>query len=132
MQQRVFRASSLGRSISAALDSLDALRAGLEAVRAELERQRLLPPTERTLQRTIVLLNEAAGADRTVVLATRRLAVELARDGQVPAPVRASVRTLRRWALGRLASSDLHYFYPELDEREGARFVQAFVAAARA
>lgn len=130
--RRAFRTSSTGRCVSAVLESLGALGGSLEIVRLELERQRSAPPTERTLLRTIGLLNEAAVADRAVVLAARRLAAELGRAEEVPTPQRASVRTLRRWTVARLASPDLPFFYAELHEPEGQRFVEAFVAAGRA
>jgi hypothetical protein len=128
-QCRVFSRQALRPRIAALVDRLEALRDRLGTVQSELERQRGLPPTERTLRRRIGLLNNAAAADRAVVLAARVLAADLMRverGAKAHAPT-----TLQRWLAARLGSSDLPFFYAELDELEGRRFVESFVASAR-
>lgn len=122
------RRASLRESLSALLAELEGLRAALDGLEQDLRRQQGLLPTERTLRRTVALLNEAARADRRVVFATRRLTAAVA-AGNVPSERFA---TLRRWAAARLASSDLPFFYSELDEGESKLAVESFVAAARA
>jgi hypothetical protein len=122
------RRTSLRASLSALLGELENLRVALDGLEQDLRRQQGVQPTERTLRRTVTLLNEAARADRRVVLATRRLAAALLARG-VPSEC---VGTLRRWVAARLASSDLPLFYAELDEPEGRLAVESFVAAARA
>ncbi len=130
-QRRLCGDTAVERGIAAVLERLEAFRDHLDNVRRELDRQRTLPPTERTLRRTIVLLNEAAGVDRGVVDAVRRLASDVVRS-EVAAGARGPGTALRRWLVVRLASSDLPFFYAELHERDGVRFVEAFVASARA
>jgi hypothetical protein len=128
-QRRVCSRQALGPRIAALVDRLEALLDRLGAVRGELERQRGFPPTERTLRRRIGLLNDAAAADRAVVLAARLLAADLMRvenSAKTHAPT-----TLQRWLTARLGSSDLPFFYAELDELEGRRFVESFIASAR-
>jgi hypothetical protein len=123
-----YRRGSLRDAVAELLAELDGLGASLDGLEDDLRRQRGLPPTVRTLRRTVVLLNEAARADRRVVLATRSLAAEVARSrrGRDPA------ETLTRWIAARLASSDLPFYVAELDERESDVYVEGFVASARA
>ena len=106
----------------------EALRARLGelvgAVEAALEQQptrRSLPPTRRTLPKAIAALNDAAAADRAVVLEARRLA---AGGG-------ASDEQLRKWTVARLASVDLPGCIADLERNDTEQFVVAFVAAAR-
>jgi hypothetical protein len=97
----------------------------VEALEAALEQQptrRALPPTRRTLPKAVSALNDAAAADRAVVLEARRLA----------AGGWASDEQLRKWTVARLASVDLPGCIAELDRVETERFVAAFVSAARA
>ena len=122
------RRGSLRDAVASVLAELDGLGASLGGLEEDLRRQRSFPPTERTLRRTVGLLNEAARADRRVVRATRALAADVARASRRRDPA----ETLRRWIAARLASSDLPFFLEELDERESDRFVEGFVAAARA
>jgi hypothetical protein len=121
------RRTVLRESVSALLTELEALRERLALLEAEFRRRPGLQPTERTLRRTMAILNEAARTDRRVVLATRRLAAVMA---GIDGPTRR-LETLRRWVAARLASSDLAFFVPELEEQERSRFVEEFVAAAR-
>jgi hypothetical protein len=130
-QRRLWGASAAGRSLVATVEALVGLRTRLETVVAEHERGRSQAPTERTLRRTICLLNEAASADRMVALAVRRLAAELARaDGRVAAR-NGSASALRRWVLARLTGTDLPFFHRELDEGRSERFVSGFLASTR-
>lgn len=109
------------------MTELRQLELRLEAVL--LDRRRGVLTTERTLRTRIELHNHAARADRAVMLATRRLAGELARESESPSTSRSG---LDRWVLARLGSADLPFFYPELDASESASFVAELVAAARA
>lgn len=127
-QRRLFGRTVVARGIAGLVSELETLRDRLGDVRVELERQRALPPTERTLRRTVGLLNAAAGADRGVINATRQLAADVVRVDRF----RAGAPALRRLLIARLASADLLFFYWELDEREGRCFVEDFVASARA
>jgi hypothetical protein len=124
---RVARGRS-GAALADVLGTLAALGGRLDAVATELAREGAAEPTERTLRRTIGLVNDAAAADRAVVRAVRRLAAELA----VIDPAITPAATLRRWVTARLASPDLPFVHLELDEAETRRAVAAFVAAARA
>jgi hypothetical protein len=127
-QRRFIPRVAVRRGINTVSVALEQLGDRLEAVAAALEGQRTLPPTERTLKRTIGLLNEAAGADRTVVRATRELAWELSRLTTIP----RGAMPLRRWLIARLASTDIPYFYWELEEEQTARDVEEFLLSARA
>ncbi len=139
-QEDAVRGATLLRRLD---EALAAIRLGPEAatLRADLElfggrlvalldeRSRSLPATERTLRRTVTLLNDAARADRSVVRGARTLARALA--GR-PAEDRASpAATLRRWAVERLGAPDLPFFHPEFDDRDRGRFVDEFVLRAR-
>ncbi len=108
------------------LDELETYRRRLLELRDE--RHRRAQATERTLRRTVSLLTEAARADRAVVRATRRLAVSCT-ESTAKNPCATA---LHRWALARLTGDDLPFFHPELDEVDGALFVEEFVRAARA
>jgi hypothetical protein len=83
-----------------------------------------LPPTARTLRRTIALVNDAAAADRRAVREVRQLAAQLASRGE-------DEDRVQRWAAQRLASADLPFVIPELDAEEAAEFVDSFVTSAR-
>jgi hypothetical protein len=103
------------------------LRALLEAITSLATHASKMdpPPTERTLRRTIALVNEAAAADRRAVREVRALAALLASCGKVEDRV-------QRWAAQRLASADLPFVIPELDADDTAEFVDSFVTSARA
>jgi hypothetical protein len=93
------------------------------------EHTRAAPATERTLRRTIGLLNDAARADRGVVRTACALAGALTAD--VTSDRASPAASLRRWVVARLSTPDVPYFYAEFDaDRDG--FVKDFVAAARA
>lgn len=127
-QRRQFARTGVRRGIAAVTDALEELGLRLETLSIALIGQHGLQPTERTLRRTVALLNDAALADRVVVRSTRLLAAELARLETVP----VTANPLRRWVIARLASSDIPLFYPELDEVQTARAVDEFVGSARA
>jgi hypothetical protein len=118
----------LARRIAATCGRLQVLSGAIEA--AELAaRPREAPLTERTARRAAILFNAAAAADRGVVAEARRLA-----DLLVPPSSEQPLaeEKLLRWAVARLGSTDLPFFLPELDAAESERWVQAFVATARA
>lgn len=130
-QRRQWGSGAAGRCFAATVEALVGLRTRLETVVVEHERGRSHSPTERTLRRTVCLLNEAASADRTVALAVRRLAAELARtDGRAATP-RTTATALSRWLLARLSGTELPFFYRELDEALSERFVSGFLASTR-
>lgn len=110
--------------------ALGAFGERLDALAAELARQGRLPPTRRTLGRTVALLNEAAAADRAVVRASRRAAAALAQLPDADGDPRLA--GLHRWLAARLAGPDLPFSYAELDEPERTERVAAFVAEATA
>jgi hypothetical protein len=124
------RGKKAGPGVADVVARLEALVGAIDEVAAQAERDRELPPTERTLRRTVMLLNEAAAADREVVRAARRLAEQLAarRSTEAARPVEEK---LHRWVVARLAGVDMPYFHPELEEAETARYVASFVAAVR-
>ncbi len=126
--RRHFSRTGMRRGIAGVTDALEELGLRLEVLCSALAGQHGLQPTERTLRRTIGLVNDAATADRVVVHATRRLGVEMARLEAVP-PV---ANPLRRWVIARLASTDIPFFYAELDEHQAARDIEDFVDSARA
>jgi hypothetical protein len=108
------------------LTDLASFRAKVEAL---LDERARAPATERTLRRTVNLLNDAAAADRAVVRAVRVVADSIA--GASLSDRASPEATLRRWVLARLSSPDLAYFHDELGERERSRYVSDFIAAAR-
>jgi hypothetical protein len=121
-------APALSRDHAARLDgaiqALCAFQAALEAAILAEGRSRTAQPTVRTLHRLILLLNEAAAADRAVVRAVRALGAALAAEEPTPARDKAL-----RFALARLATPDLPYFMRDLaaaeQEAYGAQFAQA-------
>jgi hypothetical protein len=119
---------ALARSIAATCNRLQVLADAIDAAE-QAARPREAPLTERTARRAAILLNAAAAADRGVVAEARRLAELL-----VPPPSEQSLaeEKLLRWAVARLGSADLPFFLPELDAAESERWVEGFVATARA
>jgi hypothetical protein len=130
-QRRLWGSSAASRRMAATVEALVGLRARLDAVVAEIERGRSHSPTERTLRRTIGFLNQAASADRTVALAVRLLAAELARADARGGAHRTTATALSRWLVARLSGTDLPFFYRELDEALAERFVSGFLASTR-
>jgi hypothetical protein len=119
----------LPRLVAVTCDRLAALVAAIETAEQAV-RPREAPLTERTARRAAVLLNAAAAADRMVVLESRRLVGLLA--GLSHQSSSSLEEKLLRWAAARLGSVDLPYFLPELDRAESERWVERFVATARA
>ncbi len=111
--------------------ALGRLELALHELAAAERRQAERPPTERTLRRTITLLNDAAGADRDVVRVARALAVLLPGETGRPSARTNAATTIHRWIVARLASPDLRFFLPELERGEARETVRAFVDAAR-
>lgn len=105
---------------------LEELLGRIDAVLAAAEGG--VAPTERTLRRRIAQVNEAARADRLVVREARLLGARLGTAARGRA---ARDDALGRWVVGRLASSDLPFVHPELDETESACFVERFLRAVR-
>jgi hypothetical protein len=125
------RSKRLGDGVAGLVEALGALTATIDGASAQINQPEGLRPTERTLRRAVTALNEAAAADRAVVLETRRLAGLLAVTRRGAARRPAVEERLQRWVVARLTAADLPYHHPELEEAETARFVQSFVAAVR-
>jgi hypothetical protein len=119
----------LARQLAVTCDRLAGLARAIEAAE-QAARPREAPLTERTARRAAILLNAAAAADRDLVAETRLLAAQVQQPPRDTLPV--VEEKLLRWALARLGSADLPFFLPELDREESARWVEAFVANARA
>jgi hypothetical protein len=129
--RRLCGSGAAGRRLVETVEALAALCSRLETVVAEQERGRSHAPTERTLRRTVCVLNDAASADRTVALAARRLAAELAQAGARGAARPVPPTALSRWLLARLSGTDLPFFHSELDAAVSERFVSGFLASTR-
>jgi hypothetical protein len=112
--------------LEAVLDALASLAAALEAARAHAPASGTAPPTQRTLRRSVQLLNEAAAADRAAVRAVRELGGVLCLGS--PAPPRDK---LLRWVLARLSSSDLPFFMQELAAVDQELYAASFAKLAR-
>jgi hypothetical protein len=107
-------------------DSLAELGEALDSVVSQWQRGLEAPPTERTLRRTVLLLNEAAAADRAAVRAVRELGALLQPD-----PQSAPADKLVRWVVARLASPDLPFFMDELAAADCEQYGITFARAAR-
>jgi hypothetical protein len=125
------RSKRLGEGVAGLVDALGVLAVAIDGATAQINQPDGLRPTERTLRRAVTALNEAAAADRGVVLETRRMAGLLAAMRRGAARRPAVEERLQRWVVARLTAADLPYHHPELEAAETARFVQSFVAAVR-
>lgn len=121
---------ALERSTRLLAAALRALAIQLGCLLDDAERRAGRAPTRRTLGRSVALLNAAAASDRAVVRCTRELSAALsAVDGS--GSRRGDVETLRRWVVGRLASTDLPFYLTEIEHGDGESAVHAFVEGAR-
>jgi hypothetical protein len=125
------RSKRLGEGVAGLVDALGALTVAIDGATAQIAQPDGLRPTERTLRRAVTMLNEAAAADRAVVLETRQLAALLATTRRGAARRPAVEERLQRWVVARLTAVDLPYYHPEIEETETAAFVRSFVVAAR-
>ena len=120
-----------GARIADVRNLAERFRVALDSVRGE--ERRGLPPTERTLRRTIALVNDSARADRRVIRAVRLLAADLAAAGRLRPDSSDRVGLmLLRWLTARLETPDIPFVFVEFDEPRESRDIAAFVAAARA
>jgi len=106
--------------------SLVALREALQLAHMQAQRWKEAPPTERTLRRSVLLLNDAAVADRAVVRALRQLGAELRPDSSDPPSDK-----LRRWVLARLSAPDVPFFMHELAAADQSRYASWFAKISR-
>jgi len=114
-------------SLDAATSALRSLELAIDAALAHAARWREAPPTERTLRRSITLLNDAAAADRAVVRTIRELGALLPPEKADP-----PTQKLRRWVLARLAGPDIPYFIVELAAAEQDLYAARFRKASQA
>jgi|RhiMetdeSRZDD1v2_1073273.scaffolds.fasta_scaffold333342_3 hypothetical protein len=124
------RSKKLADSVAGLVNALGGLTAAIDSASAQLGQPGALRPTERTFRRGVLMLNEAASADRTVVLETRRMAAFLA--GRGSARRGAAEERLQRWVVARLAAADLPFYHPEFEADATERYVDGFVTTVRA
>ena len=113
-------------SLDGVSSALRGLELAIEAALAQVGRWREAPPTERTLRRSVSLLNEAAAADRAVIRTLRDLGAALSPELSDPL-----IEKLRRWVVARLSSPDIPLFMQELAAADQDLYAASFWKATR-